>query len=162
MNVFIMLDELTTVVSDVVKNMQMDTEKGEVRAPQVLQGYLPSPDPKERNPNRAENYPFVLVRYLADESSEEGTSVDVKLVCGAFSKDEQSGWKELVLLMDIIRTRFLENPYFGKCYEVELPLKREIPEEQDVPQWVGEILLNVTVPHIVEGAMLYGDKDFFK
>lgn len=158
MNVSIMLDELVLVVGKATENHRLGTKHGTFRAPQVVLGYLPTPDPK--NPLCIEDYPFVIVRYLSDEADEDGSKVVVKLLCGVYSCDDQRGWQELLNIMNTLRTHFLSNPRFGNCFEIELPLKREIPEEQDPPQWVGEITLNVTIPHVVEEVSYV--RDFFR
>ncbi len=148
MNVSIMLDELAIAAGKATENLQMETKHGTLKPPQIVDGYLPPPDPKK--PNDANDYPFVIVRYLGDESDTEGSSATVKIIAGAYSQDKARGWREALNLMDVLRTYFSKYPYFGKSFEIELPIRRKMPEEQDAPQWVGELTLNITIPHIVE------------
>ncbi|MDT8901837.1 hypothetical protein [Anaeroselena agilis] len=148
MNVSTMIDELVVHIKKLTTTLQFTTPKGAHRAPQVVDGYLPPKDPK--NHNTTEDFPYVIVRYLSDETDEEGATAQVKVICGVYSDDDRQGWRDLLNLMSSIKTFLLSNRLFGGCFSVELPLKREIPEEQPVPEWQGVLTLNVSIPSIME------------
>ncbi|AIF51254.1 hypothetical protein [Pelosinus sp. UFO1] len=148
MNIPIMMSELIKAVQQATVHLQLETKNKTCRAPQVVEGYLPPKNPKD--PQGIEDFPYVIARYLSDESQSEGSMAQVKLICGIYSEDDQQGWRDLVNAMDAIKTHLLSKRFFGGCFEIELPLKRVIPEEQGAPEWVGWLTLNISTPNILE------------
>ncbi|MBP2655888.1 MAG: hypothetical protein H6Q73_3457 [Firmicutes bacterium] len=148
MNVSIMLDELVKHIQKATEKLQLVTQKGTARAPQVVSGYLPPKDPKDID--GVEDFPYVIIRYLSDNSDDDGATAQVKVICGVYSDDDQRGWQDLMNVMNAIRTHLLRQMAFGKCFSVELPVKREIPEEQGAPYWEGWFTLEISIPTILE------------
>jgi hypothetical protein len=146
MNIPIMMAELIKIVQQATIHLQLETKNKTYRAPQVVKGYLPPKNPKEQQ----EDFPYVIARYLSDESQNDGSMAQVKLLCGIYSEDDQQGWHDLLNVMDAIKTHLLSKRFFGGCFEIELPLKRVIPEEQGAPEWVGWLTLNIAIPNILE------------
>jgi len=148
MNVSIMLDELAKHIQAGTKKLQLVTPKGTTRAPQVVSGYLPPKDPKDVD--GVEDFPYVIIRYLSDNTDDEGATAQVKVYCGVYADDDQKGWQDLLVIMNAIRTYLLSQKAFGKCFTVELPVKREIPEEQGAPYWVGWLTFEIAIPTTLE------------
>lgn len=147
MNIEIMMDEFVKSLKGATGSLQLSDKKGHLRAPQVFDGYLPPPDPRNLN---HEAFPYIIPRYLSDESTAEEAIAIVKVMCGVYSDDDQHGWRDLLNLTNAIKTFFLSNPYFGDCFTVKRPLKREFPEEQPAPEWVGWFIFQITIPNIQE------------
>jgi len=147
MNIAIMMDAFVTELKKATSHLQMQDPKGNFNAPQVFNGYMPPKNP--RDPQAVDDFPYVIARYLNDETEESGDpTAQVKVYCGTYSEDEQ-GWCDLLNLSDTIKTHFLSQPFFGKCFEVILPLKREFPEEQPKPEWVGWFTFTISIPNII-------------
>jgi len=147
MNISIMMDELVKVLKEATYMLQLETPKGVFRAPQVADGYL---SPKNPKVEVTEDFPYVIARYLNDTSNDEGAMAQVKVICGTYSEDDQRGWRDLLNLTNAIKTYLLAQRSFGGCFSIELPLKREFPEEQPAPEWVGWFTLSVAIPNIQE------------
>lgn len=147
MNIEIMIDELVKELQQATKNLQLLTPKGNLRSPQIYDGYLPPKNPKDP---QSEDFPYVIARYLNDQSEDDGASAQVKVYCGIYSEDDKQGWRDLLGLMNAIKTHLLSNRFFGQYFEIKLPLKREIPEEQGAPEWVGWFNLTISIPNIME------------
>lgn len=141
MNIPMMMDELVRELEKATSSIQLQTKNKQYKAPQVVAGYLPPKNPRDQ---QVEDFPYVIVRYLSDSE----VTAQVKVLCGIHSEDDQQGWRELVNLLDAIKTHLLSKRFFGKCFEIERPLKREIPEEQGAPEWVGWLSLTVSIPNI--------------
>jgi len=148
MNISIMMDELVKVLKEATSTLQLETPKGVFRAPQVVDGYLPTKNPKDTE--ATEDFPYVIARYLNDTSNDEGAMAQVKVICGTYSEDDQRGWRDLLNLTNAIKTYLLSHRLLGGCFSIELPLKREFPEEQPAPEWVGWFTLNISIPSIME------------
>ncbi|WP_333593580.1 hypothetical protein [Anaerospora hongkongensis] len=147
MNVEIMMDEFVKALETATSSLQLSDKKGNLRAPQVFDGYLPPPDP--RDPNN-EAFPYIIPRYMSDENTDEEATAIVKVTCGVYSDDDQHGWRDLLTLTNCIKTHFLSNPYFGDCFTVKRPLKREFLEAQPAPEWVGWFIFQISIPNIQE------------
>lgn len=146
MNVSIMMDELIEEIKRATKHLQFETKNKTYRAPQVIDGYLPPKNPKD--PQSIEDFPFVIVRYLNDEGQVENSTAQVKIICGIYSEDDQRGWRDFLNLSNTIKTHLMSKSFLGKCFEVQLPIKREFPEEQGVPEWIGWLTLTIAIPNI--------------
>lgn len=146
MNVEIMMDELIKELEAVTGTVRFLTPKGEERAPQVVDSYLPPKNP--RKPDDGEDFPYVIVRYMEDEETENDATAKVKIICGVHAEEIKQGLRDLLNLTGAIRTHFLSQRLFGGCFEVKMPLKREIPEEQNAPEWYGWLILNIETPNI--------------
>lgn len=148
MNVEIMMAELVKRLSAATCHLQFQTKRGEITGPQVFNGYMPPKDP--RNPQREEDFPYVMPRYLNDESTDDDTVAQVKILCGVFSEDDQQGWMDLLNLTNCIKADLLQKRNFGDCFEIKMPFKREFPEEQTKPEWWGWFLVKISIPNIQE------------
>jgi hypothetical protein len=148
MNVTIMVDDLVDHIKKGTETLRFGTPKGVSRAPQVVDGYLPPKDPK--HPDATEDFPYVIVRYLSDSSDDDGATAQVKVLCGTYCSDDRQGPRELLTLMNPLWTYLLKNRRFGKHFCIEMPVKREIPEEQPAPEWVGWFTLTIAIPMVSE------------
>lgn len=146
MNIALMMEALTAELIQATKHLQLGSPKGEPRPPQVFDGYLPPKRPKDQH---NDDFPYVIARYLNDISSDDNAVAQVKVLCGVHA-DDNRGWHDLLNLTDAIKTHFLSRQYFGECFSIERPLKREFPEEQPAPEWVGWFVFNISIPNIME------------
>ena len=146
MNVDALMGNLEYVLLEATKTLQLPTKSGIYTAPKVVQGYLPPKNPKLD----LKDIPCVIVRLLGDESTDDDTTAQIKIICIAYSEDDEKGWREILTIMDPIKTYLLEHRNIGDCYRVALPIKREIQEEQGPPEWYGTFTLNIEIPNVQE------------
>ena len=149
MNVDELMNNLEYAIKKATETLQLPTKTSEFVAPAVNRGYLPTKNPKNTQNN---DIPCVIIRFLSDETSEDEitTTAKVKVICIVYSQDDEHGWRELLTIMNPIRTYLLAHRNIGECYRMVLPLKRNIPEEQAPPEWAGEFILNIEIPTVQE------------
>lgn len=147
MNVNDMIDQLVTFIEGATSELRFRDKQGNDLPIQVFDGYTPPKDPKKKENS---DFPYVVVRYLGDEQNQNISLAQVRVICGIISIDDQRGWRDLLNLMNIIKTALLKAGIFGKRYRVEFPVKREIPEEQPAGEWFGYLTLNISTPSILE------------
>ncbi len=167
-----LIDAICEFLTVTVKDLQLKTQGGDGRPPQIVAGYLPPKNPKKPE-LQEEDFPFVIVRLISLEDVGEkggGTSKDyaqavVRLVIGTYSHDAQDGWRDVAntatrIWIDLFRKRVI-----AKRYRIEYPYLFEMPEEQPYPQWIGEMTTRWTMPRPLEEIYdqeVVLDGEFFK
>lgn len=128
---------LRELVEEAVKDFRLPVEKGETRAPKVINGYLP---PKQYimpgQTARDDDFPFVVVRADKATSNKEETQVDVSIIIGCYSK-EFDGHEYCLNVMSRIRNALtsLENGILAGKYILSFPIEWDLVPEQPYPQW---------------------------
>ncbi|GAV24805.1 hypothetical protein ciss_07380 [Carboxydothermus islandicus] len=141
----ILIDELKAFIEEVVQNYRLETnQQNNVKPPQVVTGYLP---PKNSGPDP--DFPFVIVRLAEGVDKEEGATVTVKIIVGAYSEDSQQGWRDAANMIQRIWQELFKRRVIARKFRVEYPMKFEIPEEQPYPHWIGVMTTVWTVAHPV-------------
>ncbi|WP_025847608.1 hypothetical protein [Paenibacillus ehimensis] len=147
MTPLILVDDLVSFIKPVVQQFVLESNAtGISKAPQVIAGYL-----KEKKAVQNQNppdFPYVIVRFLEDDDSEESYSASIRIIAGTYSEDEQNGWRDPVNILSRIKIALLENRIIGKPFWTEKPIKIELPEEQVFPEWVAWMTLRFTVPQV--------------
>jgi len=146
MNVDALMENLVSALTVATHTLQLPTKSGKYTTPKIAKGYLPAKNPKEQQ----DDIPCVIVRLLGDETTDSETTAQVKIICIAYSEDDEQGWRELLTIMNPIKTYLLANRNIGDCYRIALPIKRDIPEEQGPPEWCGTFTLNIEIPTVQE------------
>lgn len=125
------------LVADAVNDFALPTKpvgqnaEGELRAPTVINGYLP--------PKRAkapDDFPFVVVRADEGTTDGEGTEVQVSIIVGAYT-EEYDGHEYCLNVMTRIRTALCSLPFstLKNRYVLQLPVKWSGYAEQPWPYW---------------------------
>lgn len=125
------------LVADAVKDFALPVKavgqnaEGELRAPTVINGYLP--------PKRAkapDDFPFVVVRADEGTTDNEGTEVQVSIIVGSYTQ-EYDGHEYCLNVMTRIRTALCSLPSMTlkKRYVLQLPVKWSGYAEQPWPYW---------------------------
>ena len=167
-----LVDAICEFLTITVKDLQLKTQRGDTRSPQIVAGYLPPKNPKKPE-LQEEDFPFVIVRLISlEDTSEKGGSASkdyaqavVRLVIGTYSHDAQDGWRDVAntatrIWIDLFRKRVI-----AKRYRIEYPYLFEMPEEQPYPQWIGEMTTRWTMPRPLEEIYdqeVVLDGEFFK
>ena len=125
------------LVAEAVKNFALPTKpergaaEGELRAPQVINGYLP---PKRSGSK--DDFPFVLVRADEGVTDAECTEVQVSIIVGTYSED-YDGHEYCLNIMSRIREALctLPDSTLANRYILQLPVKWSGYAEQPYPYW---------------------------
>lgn len=122
---------LRAFIADAVKDYRLPVKTGEMRAPTVVNGFLP---PKRSNAE--EDFPFVLVRLEKGVTDLEETAVTVAIIIGCYTT-EFDGHEYCINVMERIKQALCSMPYgtLANKYILRYPVKWELPDEQPYPQW---------------------------
>lgn len=148
MTPIMMVDALIEFIKPVVTDFVLDSNiEGIKKAPAVISGYLSEKKTREQQQQQAmPDFPYVIVRYLEDNDTDESNMAQVRIICGTYSKDEQNGWRDAMNVAFRIKQALLAAGKFGNAFHVEKPIKTELPEEQPFPEWIALLTLSVSVP----------------
>ncbi|MER2089516.1 MAG: hypothetical protein ABS920_07250 [Sporosarcina sp.] len=154
-----LVDALQEFIQEHTNHLQMATKvKGVFKQPDVFGGYLP---PKENVRGETEKdsdyYPFVIVRFLgfSDKIATDKT-MDIRLVIGTYSDDEQNGWRENVNLFNTIELALKEKQTVG-AFILTGEIDYVLFEEQSKPNWYSTALLSFEAPQIQIDRSGFGD-----
>jgi hypothetical protein len=143
-----LVDELVKFIKDVVKDYDFTTKKkGVLKAPSVYPGYLPSKedDDDTLTPN---DYPFVIVRFLSESDDQElNDTVDIRILIGTYSEDEQNGWRDPVNMATRIKLHLKKKPIIGP-FSLTDKIQIELFEEQLKPFWHLIMDLSFNIPKV--------------
>lgn len=167
-----LIDAICEFLTLTVKDLQLKTQSGDERPPQIVAGYLPPKNPKKPE-LQEDDFPFVIVRLISlEDVSEKGGGTDrnyaqavVKLVIGAYSHDAQDGWRDVANIATRVWIDLFKKRVIAKKYRVEYPCRFEMPEEQPYPQWIGEMTTNWIIARPLEEIYdkeVIQDGEFFK
>ncbi len=128
---------LRGLCAEAVKNFALPTksergqEKEELRAPQIINGYLP---PKRSG--QKDDFPFVLVRADEGTTDQDSTEVQVSIIVGTYS-EEYDGHEYCLNVMSRIRTALCSLPgmVLADRYRLKHPIKWSTYAEQPYPYW---------------------------
>ncbi|MDQ0114360.1 hypothetical protein [Paenibacillus harenae] len=114
--------------------------------PSVYEGYLP----KRTVENQDEpDYPFILVRMTKGKQTDDAHAVIVKLIVGVKAIDEAE-FLNALNVMDRVRIAFSRQRVLASQFRLELPFEWELFEEQPHPEYLGQAIMNWTLPSVTE------------
>jgi hypothetical protein len=150
MTPILLVDALIEFIETVVKDFELQTNVKDAppKSPQVIGGYLhkKKPDGKQNPPD----FPFVIVRYLEDDDTDEVNTAKIRIIAGTYSEDESDGWRDCMNVITRIKVALLKQRFIGGSFKIERPIITELPEEQPYPEWVAMMTLTVTIPQVQE------------
>jgi len=131
-----------------------DEDPGTVKTITIYDGYPPKVRRGAQAQENGPQLPCVVVRpSMGEDGFGEGNArmswVEVEMYVVA-QRIEDAGYRDLVSIIQKIRTDLLAKPYIEKKYRVELPLKWEIGEDETYPQWYGRVVARIILPQPVE------------
>ena len=126
---------LGVFIEGALKDLRLKTKKGELRAPQVVDGYLP---PKRTLDD--DDFPFVIVRAEEGVSDMGQTVVTISLIVGCYTT-ETDGYAHCMEIMQRIRFALcrMPNQTLAGRYQLEFPITWRNTPEQPYPQWQLEM-----------------------
>ncbi|MGL5935574.1 MAG: hypothetical protein ACRCZI_08115, partial [Cetobacterium sp.] len=109
------------------------------RPVKVYTGFLP--------PNTAEDeIPVVVIRFNKGEDLPETRFFEMDIYFGIYNKDSADGYNGLLLLIQRVLNRIIEEKYIGEYFPFEDVANFEILDEQPYPYWIGSARLKFAAP----------------
>ncbi|MDX8367780.1 hypothetical protein [Cytobacillus sp. IB215665] len=144
-----LVDELVKFIEGVVKEYDLTTKiKGENKAPSVYAGYLPPEDDDGEERLTPQDYPFVIARFVSNtDDFSNGDSVNIRLVIGTYSEDEQNGWRDTLNIATRIKIELKKKQILG-AFALTNQIQVELFEEQLVPFWHAIMDLSFNEPQV--------------
>lgn len=132
-----LVDGLVAFIQSVVSEYDLTTKvQGKSKTPSVYAGYLPPPDDEDEEDGLTpKDYPFVVVRFLSDtDNLEMGDTVQVRILIGTHSEDEQNGWRDALNIATRIKIFLRKEPTIGP-FTLTDKIQIDLFEEQLRPFW---------------------------
>ncbi|UKS54871.1 hypothetical protein [Exiguobacterium acetylicum] len=131
-------------------NKQFPTPSGETAPVTIHKQRLPEKTSEEDSP-----FPFIIVKMIEGSGQTEQIQPMSKigLIVGTFDAFEVSGissnngYIDLVQIMNDIEEDLIKRPIIDGKYELELPLKWRINEEDTDPYFIGVLELDFATPN---------------
>lgn len=100
------------------------------KQPEIHIGNLP---PKRKTPEQGQDFPFIVIRSDKGIDGDDGSTVDVDLVCGVYTAevDPAAGMHDCQNMIDRIRRVLLERCQLDERYDLELPITWGVSEQDD-------------------------------
>ena len=136
-----LLDGLAAYLRSECSTYFLTDEKVKDNPLTVSPGFL-----KKRTTASEMPYPHIVPRFLKCDDASDGSKVTVRIYCGAYSEDVETGWRDLMNLMEMVRLALLKQRTIAKKYRLQLPLTTETTEDQPYPEWVGYITAEYLLP----------------
>lgn len=136
----ILVDELCKLISKATAELVLEAKAGISPRPlSVIPGFLDEDEPRPGRPPDDEvekAVPFVLVRFVAGEDTEQAGTATIRLIATTYSKHGQ-GWRDPLEVLERIRQAILTHWPLAKQFDLQLPIKWDMPEEQPWPYWIA-------------------------
>ena len=136
-----LLDGLATYLRSECSTYFLTDEKVKDNSLTVSPGFL-----KKRTTASEMPYPHIVPRFLKCSDEAEGSKVTVRIYFGTYSEDVETGWRDLMNLMEMGRLVLLRQRTIAKKYRLQLPLTTEATEDQPYPEWVGYVTAEYLMP----------------
>lgn len=138
-----LVDTLIDFLKEVVKEYDLTTKiNGVSKAPEIHSGYLP---PKSKGDDTSD-FPYIIVRYLSEDDSEADT-VNLRVVIGTHSEDEQNGWRDTLNIATRIKIALKKKRIFGP-FSLTDKVAIELFEDQPFPYWFAIMDLSFNIPQV--------------
>ena len=151
MNIAHTLNAIEDFIEEELNTFRFDTKVENVkRSPQVYQGYIPpKKNTKERNNNDEDDiYPHVMIRFIQKKSSAQDGSIAVfRVYIGTYSKDIVNGWRDPLIIMEVLERRLIERQDIGASTLVG-EIDYYLFEEQAEPFYHGFMEFTLKLPTI--------------
>ena len=144
-----LLDALAAYLQSACSTYYLTDEKVKDNPLIVSPGFL-----KKRTSAAEMPYPHIVPRFLKCDDESDGSRVTVRIYCGTYSEDVETGWRDLMNLMEMGRLALLKQRTIAKKYRLQLPVTTEATEDQPYPEWVGYITAEYLMPLPEEEAIL--------
>ena len=114
-------------------DFRMETPDGNaMKAPAIFDGYVP----RKRSAD-GEDFPFVLIRPTGGSAGDEESSIDVKIIVGCASQDD-NGYRYAINVAERIRIALVALPdrMLDRRFMLTMPVKWDLSDDQPWPSWL--------------------------
>lgn len=136
----ILVDELCKLVGNATTELMLEAKHGESpRSPAIISGFLDEDEPRSGRPPVDEvekAVPFVIVRFIAGADDQPVGTATIRLIAVTYTTHGQ-GWRDPLNVLERIRQAILTNRPLSKLFDLQLPVKWDMPEEQPWPYWIA-------------------------
>ncbi|SDD89654.1 hypothetical protein [Sporomusa acidovorans] len=160
----ILVDELCRLITDATGELILEAKTGPSRPPSVIPGFLDDDEPKPGKPPEEKAVPFVLVRFRSGEDTEQAGMATVRLIATTYSKHGQ-GWRDPMNVLERIRQAILTHRPLVRQFDLQLPIKWDMPEEQPWPYWIAWMTTSWTIGRPILTEMedtMYGENIYYR
>lgn len=131
-----------------------DDDPGTLKTITIYDGFPPKVRRDANGNEVGPELPSVIVRPDSGEDTEgQGnarmSTCEVEMYIVA-QRIEDDGYRDIVAIIQKIRTDLLSRPVIDGRYRVELPLSWDISEDNAYPQWYGRVSAKINLPQPVE------------
>ncbi|OPJ63688.1 hypothetical protein [Clostridium chromiireducens] len=146
----ILQDALVADLKEQLKEFRLKNSKNESGKLNMYSQNLPS----IQGQKDSEYFPYLVIRVMDGENKndegEEKDSCKLYFIIGIYDdSDDNQGYKDLMNIIEKIKYRLKTKKYFNNNqFELELPLKWAIHEEDTFPHYFGGIETNWNIPNI--------------
>lgn len=137
----ILVDELCKLIADATAELVLEAKTGPPRPPSAVAGFLDDDEPRPGKPPDDEferAVPFVLVRFRSGEDTQDAGTATVRLIATTYSRHGQ-GWRDPLNVLERIRQGIITSRPLARQFDLQLPIKWEMPDEQPWPYWIAWI-----------------------
>lgn len=126
---------LCEFVAKATEGFRLQTKDGELRAPRIIEGYLPPKRAKDDD-----DFPFVVVRYEEGSSEQGATDATFSLIIGCYTT-EPDGYIYCMQVMERLRLALceMENQTLDERFQLSFPIRYKNVDEQPYPHWQLEM-----------------------
>jgi hypothetical protein len=139
MTPLLLIDELGKLITEATAELMLEVKGKKRRSPVVIPGFLDDDEPRPGKPpeDPAEKaVPFVIARFVAGEDSQQAGTATVRIIATTYSKHGQ-GWRDPLTVLERIRQEILTQRPLANQFDLQLPIRWEMPEEQPWPYWIA-------------------------
>ncbi len=160
----LLIDELCKLTAGATAELVLEAKHGESpRPPAIVPGFLDEDEPRPGRPPEDEvekAVPFVIVRFVTGEDTDQAGTATVRLIAVTYSKHGQ-GWRDPLNVLERIRQAIITHRLLANQFDLQLPIKWDMPEEQPWPYWIAWMTTTWAIgrPTLteMEGYIYYGE-----
>lgn len=109
--------------------------------------------PAKKGQKDQDHFPYLLIRTMdgedKDETGEEESTCKIAFIIGLYDDDDNyQGYKDVMNVIEKIKQRLKTKKYYSNQFELKLPLKWVIHDEDTYPYYFGGIESNWKMPII--------------
>ena len=109
--------------------------------------------PAKKGQKDSEHFPYLVVRVMEgenqDDQEEEKNTCKIAFIIGAYDDDDSyQGYKDVMNVIEKIMQRLKTKKFYSNQFELTLPLKWLIHDEDTYPYYFGGIETHWNIPNI--------------
>lgn len=145
----VLQDCLVADLKEQLSNILLKNVKGEMTKLNIYPQNLPA----KKGQKDSEHFPYIVVRVMEGETQEgenfEESNCKIGFIIGVFDdSDNYQGYKDVMNILEKIKYRLCTKKYYDSQFELIMPFKWLIHDEDTYPYYFGGIESNWKMPEI--------------